>query len=84
MKILHGTWIPEITGDFIEQGAFHLWVETSTRKTKRNPDTLHPQHLTASSLQAFVQNEIGISEDYSRLISNRISLKYFALPTLRF
>lgn len=82
MKILHGTWIPEITGDFIEQGAFYLWVETSTRKTKRNPDTLHPQHLTASSLQAFVQNEIGISEDYSRLISNRISLKYFALPTL--
>ncbi|MFM6452817.1 MAG: ATP-dependent helicase, partial [Planktothrix sp.] len=78
MKILHGTWIPETTGDFIEQGAFYLWVETSTRKTKRNSDRLHPQHLTASNLEAFVRDELGISEPDSRLIS----LKYFTLPTV--
>jgi SNF2 family DNA or RNA helicase len=28
MKILHGTWIPDGHDDFIQSGAFYLWVET--------------------------------------------------------
>ncbi len=30
MKIVHGTWIPAETADFIQQGGFYLWVETDT------------------------------------------------------
>lgn len=29
MKILHGTWIPDRTSDFIQSGNFYIWVETN-------------------------------------------------------
>jgi hypothetical protein len=27
MAIVHGTWIPDAPGDFVQGGAFHVWVE---------------------------------------------------------
>ena len=29
IKILHGTWVPEHTSDFVQSGRFYFWVETS-------------------------------------------------------
>ena len=44
MHIIHGTWIPEDTNEFIQRGAFYLWVETDTPPgTKRSrTGTVHP------------------------------------------
>ncbi|MEA5490176.1 MULTISPECIES: DEAD/DEAH box helicase [Pseudanabaena] len=33
MKILHGTWIPDHSDDFIQTGNFYIWVETTESKT---------------------------------------------------
>ena len=34
MHIIHGTWIPDDTHEFIQRGAFYLWVETDTPSGK--------------------------------------------------
>src|SRR5579875_872039 len=55
MHIVHGTWIPEDTQDFVQGGAFYLWVETDTpiaapRKQGKN---VHPRHLAQVALADF-------------------------------
>ena len=30
MQIVHGTWIPDDTDDYVQGGAFYVWVETDT------------------------------------------------------
>ncbi|MEL6940061.1 MAG: hypothetical protein AAFO84_12795, partial [Cyanobacteria bacterium J06598_1] len=43
MKILHGTWIPDAHSDFVQAGAFYLWVETALPEHAASAD--HSQHL---------------------------------------
>lgn len=81
MKILHGTWIPQTSADFIQTGAFYLWVETLSAKTHRSKKHIHPYHLTAADLEVFLRDEIGIAGTAIDKISDRISPKYFLLPT---
>ncbi|MFB2922624.1 DEAD/DEAH box helicase [Aerosakkonema funiforme] len=81
MKILHGTWIPQTSADFIQTGAFYLWVETPSAKTHRSKKHIHPYHLTAADLEVFLRDEIGIAATAIDRISDRISPQYFALPT---
>ena len=47
MHVIHGTWIPDDTNEFIQRRAFYLWVETDTPSgTSRNrAGTVHPRHL---------------------------------------
>ncbi|MBH8551908.1 DEAD/DEAH box helicase [Nostocaceae cyanobacterium CENA357] len=82
MKVLHGTWIPNADTDFMQSGAFCLWVETSTvKKSRANHQNTHPGHLPKDELIAFLNQELGIKEPAPKL-SQRISPKYFALPTI--
>ncbi|ODG99905.1 helicase [Nostoc sp. KVJ20] len=81
MRILHGTWIPNEETDFIQSGSFYLWVETQlSQKSYTNSQQIHPGHLEESQLIAFLVEELGIKEDNTKF-SQRISPKYFALPT---
>ncbi|MEH1889145.1 MAG: strawberry notch C-terminal domain-containing protein [Nostoc sp.] len=81
MRILHGTWIPNEETDFIQSGSFYLWVETQlSQKSYTNSQQIHPGHLVESQLIAFLVEELGIKEDNTKF-SQRISPKYFALPT---
>ena len=81
MKILHGTWIPQPNSDFIQKGAFYLWVETDTSQTKPSKKNIHPRQLSQSDLATFLQKELGISSSSPEQINQQISPKYFALPT---
>lgn len=81
MKVIHGTWIPSAEADFIQNGSFYLWVETSTAKKRRNSQQLHPYHLASTELEAFLVNELGIIPGAYSKLSNNISTQYFALPT---
>ena len=47
MHIIHGTWIPDNVHDFIQSGAFCLWVETDTPLdvSSHCVDAIHPRHL---------------------------------------
>lgn len=81
MRILHGTWIPNEETDFIQSGSFYLWVETElSQKSQTNSQQIHPGHLVESQLIAFLVEELGIKEDKTNFCQ-RISPKYFALPT---
>lgn len=79
MKVLHGTWIPNACADFIQNGAFYLWVETPIVKKRYNSKRIHPSHLAQADLEAFLINELGITPTPYR--SDNISPQYFALPT---
>lgn len=82
MKVLHGTWIPNAEASFIQTGAFYLWVETPvTKKRSRSSDRLHPNHLAKADLLTFLVQEIGIKQASDSQLAERISPKYFALPT---
>lgn len=75
MEILHGTWIPDETEEFIQSGGFYLWVETS--EFKKNQKNKIEIHLSAKNLAAFLGQNFGIKN----LGSDAIAPKYFLLPT---
>jgi hypothetical protein len=81
MKVIHGTWIPNAAVDFIQPGAFYLWVETPGLKRQRHKNQqIHPGHLAQDDLVGFLAQELGIKEP-AAILNERISPKYFALPT---
>lgn len=82
MKVLHGTWIPHQETEFVQTGAFYLWVETSiANKQQSQSKRIHPSQLPKTELEAFLGRELGIQKTSSRKITDSISPKYFALPT---
>jgi SNF2 family DNA or RNA helicase len=84
MHIIHGTWIPEDTNDFIQRGAFYLWVETDTQgiTSRRNPKNIHPRHLAQTALVAFLAEKLGLQEPLAGALSHTLCTKYFLLPTV--
>ncbi|BAY29414.1 putative helicase [Nostoc carneum NIES-2107] len=82
MKVIHGTWIPNAASDFIQPGSFYLWIETPiVKKSRANQQNIHPGHLAKAELIAFLTQALGLKESPNQLIQ-RISPKYFALPTV--
>ncbi|MGC1218673.1 MAG: DEAD/DEAH box helicase [Phormidesmis sp.] len=75
MKILHGSWIPDAHTNFVQTGAFYLWVETAqhspeaTANTSTNKETSSPasnkkdfeapHYLGKADLAAFLTEELG-------------------------
>ncbi len=82
MKILHGTWIPQPGEEFIQQGAFYLWVETIEQKQFRKPTQRHPRQSAAADLATLLITELGIKPPLPRQIEDLISPQYFLLPTV--
>src|SRR6266700_2445743 len=84
MHIIHGTWIPEDTNEFIQRGAFYLWVETDTASgTKRSrANTVHPRHLAQTALATFLTEKLGLREPVSGALERTLCTKYFLLPTV--
>ena len=84
MHIIHGTWIPEDTSEFIRRGAFYLWVETDTPagRSRSNADTVHPRHLAQTALTTFLMEKLGLREPVPGALAHTLSIKYFLLPTV--
>jgi SNF2 family DNA or RNA helicase len=82
MKVIHGTWIPHAQTGFFQSGSFYLWVEILFSKEYRHQQTIHPGHLTKGGLETFLIEALGIQEPAVKL-QERISPKYFVLPTSR-
>ncbi|BAY41213.1 putative helicase (plasmid) [Nostoc sp. NIES-2111] len=80
MKVLHGSWIPNQCSDFVQSGAFYLWVETPINNKKRTHTQVHPGHLSSVELINFLTQTLGLKETEAQL-KQRICSKYFALPT---
>jgi hypothetical protein len=83
MQMLHGTWIPENTLKYRQSGAFYLWVETITSNKGRKAKNEHPRILKQNQLEQFLEEELGIKDDYHQKVSQKISSKFFTLPSLK-
>lgn len=77
MKVIHGTWIPDNSSNYIQSGCFCLWVETPlvSEPSNINPK-IYPRHLPKDELITFLTQYLGIKE-----LGQSTSPKYFALPT---
>ncbi|MEO0984381.1 MAG: DEAD/DEAH box helicase [Cyanobacteria bacterium J06639_14] len=82
MQILHGTWIPEAGNDFIQAGAFYLWVETTAKKRFRKPSQRHPRQLEGDDLAALLTSELGVKPPNHPPIEALIEPRFFLLPTV--
>ena len=84
MKILHGTWIPDHSSDFIQTGNFYIWVETTepkaiattkrkSSKTVRASEAIakHPTSLNESDLKSFLYKDLTIKDELLEEPSNR-------------
>src|SRR5919202_443320 len=62
MHIVHGTWIPDPPGEFVQAGAFYLWVETDvpTPQSRRAGAGVHPRHLANAALDTFIAERLGV------------------------
>ena len=78
MNVIHGTWIPQADYDFIQNGNFYLWIETSSAAKKgiKLAKNVHPNHLQHKDLLNFVENLLGISKP-----AHDIAICHFLLPT---
>ncbi|MEB3161018.1 MAG: ATP-dependent helicase, partial [Synechocystis sp.] len=81
MKILHGTWVPEPTLDFIQGGQFLLWGETTEEKRLKN-QTQHPRQLDKTELADLLEQEFGIKSSGYSPSQTQIIPGYFLLPTV--
>ena len=83
MHVIHGTWIPDDAHEFIQKGAFYLWVETDTPPgiSRRHAGAVHPRHLAQSALATFLVEKLGLREFVSGALERTLSTKYFLLPT---
>ncbi len=76
MNILHGTWIPDSTDNYVRKGSFYLWIETELLEGKKE-GKLHPACLRKDKLHEFLKGDLGIKE------ADNIKEKYFLLPTIK-
>ena len=81
MKILHGTWIPLNTDDFVQGGGFYLWAETAEPKKRRKRVVgRHPFQLESNELADFLGKDLGLSNELNSF-PDAIAPKYLVLPS---
>ncbi len=84
MHIIHGTWIPDDTEEYVQRGGFYLWVETDTpSRAKRGSSSpgIHPRHLVDAALVTFLDEKLGIRGAYEQATARTLCRRYFLLPT---
>jgi len=80
IHVLHGTWIPDDEGQFVQGGAFYLWVETDGAEGVARGgkgDHTHSQSLPGPALEAFLKDAVGLRDPASGALMER----WFTLPT---
>jgi SNF2 family DNA or RNA helicase len=84
MNILHGTWIPQPEGEFIQKGAFYFWVETIEATKKRKiAQNSHPFQLFKDDLETFLAQVLEIKGELrSQPIAEQMTPQYFLLPSV--
>ena len=82
MHILHGTWIPDQAENFVQTGAFYLWVETPEKlRSRKTAPLLHLNHLSQEKLVAFLSETLGIQVALNSKLEPQIASRYFLLPS---
>src|SRR4051794_520298 len=83
MEIVHGTWIPDDTDDFVQRGAFYIWVETDTvLDLHAGALQQHPRHLTRAALDTFLSDRLGLGKTSPGTLAGEFLMKHFVLPSV--
>src|SRR5689334_19470379 len=80
MHVVHGTWIPDDTPNFVQGGSFYVWVETD--KASRLKGTIHPRHLSQKALITFLSEKLNVRPSIPAEAEANLCTKYFLLPTV--
>ncbi|HHB51595.1 MAG TPA: ATP-dependent helicase, partial [Saprospiraceae bacterium] len=84
MQIIHGTWIPQDTDDYVQRGAFYLWIESGKTKSGRPLENGQARNLNNEELEQFLLDEVGIQKYHG--VGDRtpvdITTRFFTLPAL--
>ncbi len=80
MHMMHGTWIPDDGQEFIQGGAFYIWVETDevVEMAAARTRFVHPRHLETAALATFLKEKLKLKDVVA---SGGLCEKYFLLPT---
>ena len=79
MYVFHGAWIPDETDDFIQPGAFYVWVETGSARNTAPGYSV--KYLPPKELEALLKDDLRIaSGGYARSPRDRLRPCYFLLP----
>lgn len=84
MQLVHGTWIPDESGGFVQGGEFCLWVETdlAVRHQRHVADrNLHPRHLAHRELGDFLADKLKIANPWSLDFDRLEVQRQVVLPT---
>ncbi len=69
MKILHGTWIPDRSHEFIQRGNFYIWVETTETTQTASTERQSSKRKTAPKAAILQeQDSINTSEEIEKLV----------------
>lgn len=81
MHILHGTWIPEDRENFIQNGAFWLWIEkVPERLPSKKRTQKHTYALSQKELKEFLTKEMQI-ENMVDIKQDVFAARFFFLPS---
>jgi SNF2 family DNA or RNA helicase len=80
LHIVHGTWFPEETDDYIQDGTFCLWVETETSARRPGQGT-HPRQLGGAELKGFLADKLGFQAPYGGDLARSFREHRLLLPT---
>src|SRR5438034_8726634 len=84
MDLIHGTWIPDETAEFVQPGGFYLWVECDAgtgQSAWRGGSSIHPCCLSAPALATFLGEKLGIQDQPIAKLTAAIRPIYLLLPS---
>ncbi|MGR9052078.1 MAG: DEAD/DEAH box helicase [Gammaproteobacteria bacterium] len=76
MNVIHLTWIPDDTDDFIQSGRFYLWVESDELDAPPKKP-MHPEHLQGSALTDWLNDVLLLG----KIRENKLKPLKLSLPT---
>jgi hypothetical protein len=85
MHIVHGTWIPHESTDYVQDGTFYVWVETdaeSVSPQRRGATNTHPRQLVGAELETFLAERLTLSKLYGPRLAQRFVVQYLMLPSV--
>jgi len=79
MRCVHGAWLPDEPGAFVQSGAFFLWVETDGPAKTR--DQSHPRQLGGEGLAEFLSGPLGLAAPARAALAREAREIAFLLPS---
>lgn len=82
MNILHGSWIPSAEKNFVQQGSFYLWLETTEGQRQRDRNSQrHPRQLPIEQFAGVLEKDLGIKPVGQVALTTAIVPQFVLLPS---